>query len=178
MHSVPSAEVSGPSLEQIEERLETGDDLEKTGRPEWLRKLELAAPHHRRFFSGAGVVGVALLLFALFYFSLGSHESDSVDDEMQEEPMHVSVPSAKVDLASASISTPTSKLELATSTDPSATVPTYIGWPGEFTTGAPADNAEDMHPATPSRGSSPIQTAVPGYDSKFNPLCVHAFCTR
>ena len=49
--------------------------------------------------------------------------------------------------------------------------PTFIGHPGTFSTGLPANFAQEMKtPPSPTRGGEPIATNVPGYGAKFNPF--------
>ena len=49
--------------------------------------------------------------------------------------------------------------------------PTYIGHPGTFATGKPAEFAQEMKAQpSPTRGGEPMATTVPGYDAKFNPF--------
>ena len=126
-------------------------DLEQTGRPEWLVRLERLPTHRRVTLKIICLILIALLLAALFSFALSPSENEpSLWPNKPHGELKQSAPK-----------TETMK--------PNA-FPTYIGYPGSYSSGAPAAFANDMKPAaSPTRGVEPIQTALAHFD-KFNPF--------
>lgn len=126
-------------------------DLEKTGQPDWMRRLKPSRlPRaQRRVLRWIIAAAVVLVLIGLFYFALGpsfglpaAKHTYSVDGDIWNDV--APLPSG---------------------------FPTDIGWEGPYKTGKPAEFAEEMVPvASPTRGASPIQTSLPGFGAKFNPF--------
>lgn len=123
------------------------DNIDKTGRPAWFAQMSLDTlrPELRKPLMAAGAAGLLLLLFGVFYFALGP----SAPDAPNARPTHA-VASADGEMR--------------------PTFGTNIGFPGPYATGAPPEYAQDMQPASKTRGVSPIQTSIPGYGSQFNPF--------
>lgn len=156
MHSVPTAggqedqpyDPSHSVEAKMQGRMTNDDDIEKTGRPEWLGKVSLESVPRpfRRVVAAAAAAALLLLLFGVFYFALGPHAPPP-------ETSHAS-PQNVVEEAQAKPS-----------------LGTYIGYPGTYKTGVPPEYAQEMDPApSKTRGVSPIQTGVPGFGASFNPF--------
>ncbi|WFD32428.1 hypothetical protein MSPP1_003475 [Malassezia sp. CBS 17886] len=155
LHSVPTGSApeeasAGPSLEERDgAKMPSTDDLEKTGRPEWLDTFSVLPRRRRRMLLIGAAAAVAVLLGAVFYFALGprvglpmpKHTYESGGDVWKDEDT----------LRNA--------------------FPTDIGHPGTYQSGVPPEFAQEMRPApSPTRGVEPIQTAVAGFSSQFNPF--------
>ena len=150
--SVPADSVAeDPELGAAHRRPPVREEpLENTGRPEWLEKISALPPRKRRTVS---ILIVAVLLgleAGAFYFALGPTSQAAPKNE-HTYVSHGEVWKARPDTRTA--------------------FPTYIGYPGSYKTGRPADYAEEMRPGPScTRGGSPIATAVPGFEAQFNPF--------
>ena len=162
LHSVPSeaAHTDRPYADESTELKppaaaigDNDDDLDKTGRPEWLTQLRIdALPRElRRPVMAAGAVALVLLLFGVFYFAIGPRAAQRSE-----------APHGSTNVASAP------PVWDAARARPS--LGTNIGYPGSYKTGVPPEYAEEMVPVSRTRGVSPIQTGVPGFGDKFNPF--------
>ncbi|PKI85666.1 hypothetical protein MVES1_000012 [Malassezia vespertilionis] len=139
-------EERGETIEQkVDAQMNTNDDIDKTGRPEWLENISRLPPRTRHLIVVVGF-GVLLVLAAgAFYFSMEPTEAP----EPEYKPPH-----------------PTT-----TNVDGLHKFPTSIGYPGTYATGAPPEYAQYMRPApSKTRGVSPIQTNIPNFGDKFNPF--------
>ncbi|WFD00398.1 hypothetical protein MYAM1_003147 [Malassezia yamatoensis] len=155
-HSVPSqnprdAPYDEESLHHAPNtKLDDGsDDLGKTGRPDWLTRLDLdQLPRElRRPVLALGGVVMVFILFGVFYFALGPRAEDSSHS-----------------------STSKHNEKVIWNADQKPSFGTDIGYPGTFKTGSPPEFAQEMVPMSRTRGVSPIQTGIVGYDEKFNPF--------
>ncbi|UZJ55504.1 hypothetical protein CBS101457_004824 [Exobasidium rhododendri] len=126
--------------------------LDKTGRPEWLEEGINATKHSKRlriFF----IAGTVLLLVGVFAFAFSSGSEDG----RVHKVYHWAGDYWKGGDKDAAVGAP-------------YLFPTDVGYPGAMQTGKPADLADEDHSsATPTRGSSPINTVVPELDG-FDPF--------
>lgn len=154
MHSVPSeaAHADRPyadestELKHQHQAAEPDENLDKTGRPAWFTQLSFEAlpQEMRKPAMAAAAAAIVLALVGLFYFALGPSEAPA---------------------GGASHAAPAWD---AAHARPS--FGTNIGYPGSYKTGVPPEYAQEMAPASRTRGVSPIQTGVPGFGAQFNPF--------
>lgn len=118
--------------------------LDKTGRPEWLEEGIKATKSSRRLrFSLA--IGVLLLLIGVFTFAFSSGDEDG----RAHQVYHWAGDFWRGGDKAAAQGAP-------------YLFPTDVGYPGPMETGKPPNMAdEDRWTASPTRGSSPIQSALP-----------------
>lgn len=155
MHSVPSEGVenaSAPLERGYVPPAQRDDDLAHQGRPEWLRNMTLQVlPPPQRRFMRLGMLALALGLVAgLFYFALSPSSS-----------LSPATPSSTYGAGTGAY------VELASQA--AGSLGTKVGYPGSFRTGEPPHFADEMRAATPTRGASPIQTAIP-HVTQFRPF--------
>lgn len=139
IHSLPSEGVENASA-SLERGYDPGAPPAEAQEGRPVWLQRLVAPE-RRLLRLTLLAALLSLVAGLFYFALAPSTT--------REPAR---------------STPSAQLEAAT-----PTVPTSAAWPGAFRTGAPPHFAEEMVPVTPTRGSSPIQTAIP-FVTDFRPF--------
>lgn len=124
--------------------------LENTGRPNWLNRLDAtnASPWKRRVTVLVGCAVLVLLAIGAFMFAFSPSEPLPANGHVYEHDG-----------------------EVWKDTMSSNRFPTYIGHPGYYETGLPANFAEEMGAQpTPTRGAEPIATSLPGFTNKFNPF--------
>ncbi|WFD20871.1 hypothetical protein MCAP1_003125 [Malassezia caprae] len=151
VHSVPSEGIENASapLEQGPvPPAQRDDDLAHQGRPEWLRNMSLQVlpPHQRRLVRLVVLVVILGVVAGLFYFALG--------------------PSSEPAAPASTLAATDAHIEIASQ---AAHLGTDVGYPGPFRTGEAPHFADEMVAATPTRGASPIQTAIP-HVTQFRPF--------
>jgi len=155
MHSVPSEGVENASapLEQgYVPPAQRDDHLDHQGRPEWLRNmtLQVMPPPQRRLVRLGTLVVILGMVAGLFYFALGPSSSE---------------PAA----AAPSTQAATTEAHIDMASQAAATFGTDVGYPGPYRAGEAPHFADEMVAATPTRGASPIQTAIPHF-TQFRPF--------
>lgn len=134
------------------------DDLDRTGRPDWLVRLENLPLHQRRIVQTLSLVVLILFLIGIFSFSLSGLTGNGKKMGSKKTRPKGKAPIAPHEQAWADHSAGTA-------------FPTYIGYPGTYKTSAPAQLADDMKPLpSPTRGVEPIHTSIPQANDHFHPF--------